>query len=170
MADVNPELVQAIISALQSTPEFVWLKRRLEEDAAAGPVKHSHRPDVERYEARLGAAALSIHTDAARQGKQLSFDECRDKAIARCGPAPVQVERFAMSRAAMTVHDLGLRFGRSLNFGQAMAIAERVLEPDKYEEKISEEAVRLHGEAAGRGERLTYDECRRRASSRLAVV
>jgi hypothetical protein len=165
MSNANPQLVAAILQALQATPEWQFAKRAMEEEIAlGGPEKHTHRfgtiaavgahaPRLslpanyggqsapEKYAERLAALAVQVHEEHAATGKQPDYATCRAEAERR------------------------IRSGRGAG-------------PEKYtqrhgadvEQVIADLAIETHELAAERGENLSYAECRREACRRMGLA
>jgi len=133
------EIAAAVLAALQQTPQWEYVMRKYDERHVR-PDKHTVGPGqakVDKYEQRVGEAAMQIHSDALNSGRRMDYDEARaaaEKRIKSGSPGP---ERYTQRR------------------GEAV------------EDLIALTTIDLHTEAAERGQRRSHSDCRAEALGRL---
>jgi hypothetical protein len=176
---MSPDDLRQVLAALNETPEFRWLRRKMEEEQALhgrqaqhAPAdasdlddlldKHGQRPgtdaSLEKYHARLSDRAIGIATAALADGRRLEYDEAVQLARKELGPPPEsQPERYslAVETKALQIHAAEKRRGRFLSYTDALQAARKQL--GLAPPRVEKFTMKANGENDGRLNELAVE-------------
>jgi hypothetical protein len=156
--------------------------------------RYANSAELDRYEQRRAGIAVIIHGRELARGRNLSWSECEALATAQCGrpPAPEKYTQDAVDREAAAIHAQAKRRGHFMSFAEAQLIAKQRLgdvaadvtagpvperyahvgqqvDRERYAEKVSQLAVKIHGENLAARRHSDFTNCEEEAKKRIAA-